>query len=133
MGQIQLTKREYEPKNIVYLRVSTVTQDLDNQRHGVLEFIQRKNIQPVEFREETVSGKTPVANGSRVPVWPTFTPPSSRLTAATTAAEVIPVGLSTTSTPFSALPTGNRRHPRRSLAQWPRPIRPSREPPPVRP
>jgi DNA invertase Pin-like site-specific DNA recombinase len=48
-------------KNIVYLRVSTVAQDLENQQHGILEYVQRENIQPVEFHEETVSGKTPVA------------------------------------------------------------------------
>jgi len=48
------------PKIIVYLRVSTDEQDLDNQRHGVLEYIKHENLQPVEFVEEKVSGKTPV-------------------------------------------------------------------------
>ena len=56
----QLYDNPSPPKIIVYLRVSTDEQDLDNQRHGVLEFIKREHLQPVEFVEEKVSGKTPV-------------------------------------------------------------------------
>ena len=56
----QLDDNPSTPKIIVYLRVSTDEQDLDNQRHGVLEYIKRENLQPVEFVEEKVSGKTPV-------------------------------------------------------------------------
>src|SRR5688572_24559831 len=44
-------------------------------------------------------GRTPVAIGSSVPVWPTRLAPRTALTRATTAAEVIPAGLSTTRTP----------------------------------
>jgi DNA invertase Pin-like site-specific DNA recombinase len=44
-------------KNIIgYLRVSTGDQDLQNQKHGILE-LANKNGWKVEFREEKVSGK----------------------------------------------------------------------------
>jgi len=58
----RLTGLPHTGRNIVYLRVSTDTQDLENQRHGVLEFIKREGLQPVEFVEEKVPGKTPVAD-----------------------------------------------------------------------
>ncbi len=50
------------PKNIAYLRVSTVAQDLDNQRHGICDFIEREGIQPIKFVHEKVTGKTPVSD-----------------------------------------------------------------------
>ena len=46
--------------------------------------------------------KTPVANGSSVPVWPTFFAPKLFFIRATTPADEIPPGLSTTTIPFSS-------------------------------
>src|SRR3954447_23732490 len=52
----------------------------------------------------TSTSSRPVANGSSVPAWPTFTPrPSRRRTPSTTSWEVIPAGLSTRRTPSSEL------------------------------
>src|SRR4051812_38530726 len=48
------------------------------------------------------TSRTPVANGSSVPAWPTLTalrPPRSRRMRATTSCDVTPAGLSTTRTP----------------------------------
>lgn len=42
-----------------YLRVSTDRQDLDNQRHGVIEYARQHGFGPIEFIEDTVSGKKP--------------------------------------------------------------------------
>ncbi len=42
---------------LVYLRVSTDQQDLDNQRHGVLEYAKKHNLEPLTFFEDTISGK----------------------------------------------------------------------------
>lgn len=39
-----------------YLRVSTDRQDLDNQRHGILEYAKQKELEPLKFAEDTVSG-----------------------------------------------------------------------------
>src|SRR5271167_3629788 len=47
----------------------------------------------------TSTSSSPVANGSSVPAWPVFTPPSARRTAATTLCELMPAGLSSSSTP----------------------------------
>jgi DNA invertase Pin-like site-specific DNA recombinase len=38
-----------------YLRVSTDKQDIDNQRHGLLEYANSHKLVPLEFREDTVS------------------------------------------------------------------------------
>jgi DNA invertase Pin-like site-specific DNA recombinase len=38
-----------------YLRVSTDKQDVDNQRHGILEYANTHKLVPLEFREDTVS------------------------------------------------------------------------------
>jgi DNA invertase Pin-like site-specific DNA recombinase len=37
-----------------YLRVSTDKQDVDNQRHGLLEYANSHKLVPLEFREDTV-------------------------------------------------------------------------------
>src|SRR5689334_14722033 len=47
----------------------------------------------------TTSGRTPVASGSSVPVWPMRRPPSTRRIRATTSCEVGPLGLSMISRP----------------------------------
>lgn len=43
--------------NYAYLRVSTDLQDVDNQRHGILEYANRHNLAGLNFIEDTVSGK----------------------------------------------------------------------------
>ena len=43
--------------NYAYLRVSTDQQDLDNQRHGILEYANQQGISGLQFVEDTVSGK----------------------------------------------------------------------------
>jgi DNA invertase Pin-like site-specific DNA recombinase len=40
-----------------YIRVSTDTQDLNNQRHGVIEYAQKHGLEPLSFFEDTASGK----------------------------------------------------------------------------
>ncbi len=40
-----------------YLRVSTDQQDLDNQRHGILEYANGHRLGPLEFVEDAVSGR----------------------------------------------------------------------------
>src|SRR4051812_39661240 len=49
------------------------------------------------------STSTPVAIGSSVPAWPTLRVPASRRIRETTSCEVIPAGLSTTTSPGSAI------------------------------
>jgi DNA invertase Pin-like site-specific DNA recombinase len=43
--------------NYAYLRVSTDQQDVDNQRHGILEYANKHGIDKLSFIEDTVSGK----------------------------------------------------------------------------
>ncbi|MCP4320982.1 MAG: recombinase family protein, partial [Alteromonadales bacterium] len=43
--------------NYAYLRVSTDQQDVDNQRHGILEYCNKNKISDLVFIEDTVSGK----------------------------------------------------------------------------
>ncbi len=43
--------------NYAYLRVSTDQQDVDNQRHGILEYCNKHGINKLSFIEDTVSGK----------------------------------------------------------------------------
>jgi DNA invertase Pin-like site-specific DNA recombinase len=43
--------------NYAYLRISTDSQDVDNQRHGILEYANRHNLTGLNFIEDTVSGK----------------------------------------------------------------------------
>ena len=43
--------------NYAYLRVSTNTQDVENQKLGVLDYCNRKGIGPIEFVEDTASGR----------------------------------------------------------------------------
>lgn len=40
-----------------YLRVSTNQQDVDNQRHGILEYANQKSLGHLEFIEDAVSGQ----------------------------------------------------------------------------
>lgn len=40
-----------------YIRVSTDKQDLDNQRHGVIEYAKKHSLEPLHFFEDTASGK----------------------------------------------------------------------------
>lgn len=40
-----------------YIRVSTDRQDLDNQRHGVIEYAHKHRLEPLHFFEDTASGK----------------------------------------------------------------------------
>jgi DNA invertase Pin-like site-specific DNA recombinase len=40
-----------------YLRVSTNQQDVDNQRHGILEYANQKSLGHLEFVEDAVSGQ----------------------------------------------------------------------------
>lgn len=47
------------PANYAYLRVSTDAQDVDNQRHGVLEYANKNGFSKLVFVEDSVSGKTP--------------------------------------------------------------------------
>ena len=42
-----------------YLRVSTDAQDVQNQKHGVLEYANRHNLSGMTFVEDSVSGKKP--------------------------------------------------------------------------
>ena len=43
--------------NYAYLRVSTDKQDVDNQKHGILEYANQHRISGLKFIEDTVSGK----------------------------------------------------------------------------
>ena len=40
-----------------YIRVSTDKQDLDNQRHGVIGYAQKNQLEPLTFIDDTASGK----------------------------------------------------------------------------
>ncbi|MEJ6487858.1 recombinase family protein, partial [Nostoc punctiforme UO1] len=40
-----------------YLRVSSDKQDLHNQRHGILEYANTHALSPIQFIEDTVSGR----------------------------------------------------------------------------
>src|SRR5512139_626173 len=54
------------------------------------------------------SGSRPVANGSRVPVWPALSDPRARLAMAMARVEVTPAGLSTRRTPSGPVPGATR-------------------------
>ena len=43
--------------SVAYLRVSTDRQDVDNQRHGILEYANKQGITDLTFVEDTASGK----------------------------------------------------------------------------
>ena len=43
--------------NYAYLRVNTDQQDVDNQRHGILEYCNKNKVTDLSFIEDTVSGK----------------------------------------------------------------------------
>jgi DNA invertase Pin-like site-specific DNA recombinase len=57
------TRKQASPghRNIAYLRVSTALQDADNQKLGIVNYAKDERLQPVEFIEETTSGKTPIS------------------------------------------------------------------------
>ena len=40
-----------------YLRVSTNQQDVDNQRHSILEYVNQKSLGHLEFISDSVSGQ----------------------------------------------------------------------------
>lgn len=42
-----------------YLRVSTDSQDVNNQKLGVLDYCNAQNLTPIKFVEDTMSGTTP--------------------------------------------------------------------------
>lgn len=42
--------------NYAYIRVSTDAQDLNNQRHGVIEYAQKHGLEPLTFFDDTASG-----------------------------------------------------------------------------
>ena len=42
--------------NYAYIRVSTDAQDLNAQRHGVIEYAQKHGLEPLKFFDDTVSG-----------------------------------------------------------------------------
>lgn len=50
-------KREVTMAVYGYVRISTNSQEGDNQKHGVLAFANEKNLGKIVFTEETVSGK----------------------------------------------------------------------------
>ncbi|WPY01760.1 Putative DNA invertase/recombinase (plasmid) [Candidatus Trichorickettsia mobilis] len=43
--------------NFAYLRVSSDQQDIKNQKFGLLEYCNNRNINPIKFVEDTISGK----------------------------------------------------------------------------
>lgn len=43
--------------NYAYLRVSTDQQDIENQRHGILEYANKKKINDLSFIEDSISSK----------------------------------------------------------------------------
>lgn len=45
--------------HFAYLRVSTDRQDTQNQKLGVLDYCNQRNISPLKLVEDTLSGKTP--------------------------------------------------------------------------
>lgn len=45
--------------NFAYLRVSTDSQDVKNQKFGVLDYSHAQNLTPLKFIEDTASGTTP--------------------------------------------------------------------------
>jgi DNA invertase Pin-like site-specific DNA recombinase len=55
----KLCNKVYSVKMTIYayLRVSTDKQDVDNQRHGLLEYTNAHKLVPLDFREDTSSGK----------------------------------------------------------------------------
>ncbi|WP_410521277.1 recombinase family protein [Candidatus Tisiphia endosymbiont of Sialis lutaria] len=44
--------------NFAYLRVSSDQQDTNNQKFGLLEYCNNRNINTVKFIKDTASGKT---------------------------------------------------------------------------
>ena len=52
--------------NFAYLRVSTNHQDAKNQKLSVLDYSNARNLVPLKFLEDTVSGKMPWRDGSLV-------------------------------------------------------------------
>ena len=44
-------------KTVAYLRVSTIDQNLEKNRHDILEFVNNREFGKVEFKDEKVSCK----------------------------------------------------------------------------
>jgi DNA invertase Pin-like site-specific DNA recombinase len=44
-------------RTYAYIRISTDAQDLNNQRHGVIDYAKRHGLEPLTFFEDTASGK----------------------------------------------------------------------------
>jgi predicted site-specific integrase-resolvase len=51
-----------------YLRVSSDKQDLHNQRHGILEYANTHALSPIQFIENTVSGREKWFRGRQAPL-----------------------------------------------------------------
>lgn len=56
------------PRNIAYLRVSTLDQDLEKNKAGILHLANEKNLGQVEFVQEKVSGKVSWRNRKIGPI-----------------------------------------------------------------
>ncbi len=52
-----MKKIKRETRNIAYLRVSTIDQDTEKNKHDILKFCNDRNFGKVDFIEEKVSGK----------------------------------------------------------------------------
>jgi DNA invertase Pin-like site-specific DNA recombinase len=51
------SKADRKPKTVAYLRVSTIDQDTEKNKHEILKLANDKDFGKVEFIEEKVSGK----------------------------------------------------------------------------
>lgn len=56
------------PRNIAYLRVSTMGQDLEKNKSDILALANEKKLEHVEFVEEKISGNVPWRQRKIAPV-----------------------------------------------------------------